>query len=302
MSFFFQWNTRAHAPWTRKHSPWISWKPWGSLLSSGPGQSSGQSQNIWRHKLSHDVIYTPSPWISRALFGSLPPSGPAGAQVSLKIYDVMSSGMMSATTPSPWISWVLSGSLSPSGPGRSSGQFSKYMTIQAQTKRHLYTLTMDFMGAFRLLAAIWTVPELRSVSKYMTSQAQAWCTATTHSLWISWTPSGSSPPSGPGQSSGPSQNMTSRAQTWRTQYTLTMDFKGAFRLLATIRTRPELRSVSKYDVTSSDMTSSKNTFSMNFMHKRLQAPHCQPDKPGTLVRLTTWRHELRQTTSAVIPI
>ncbi len=39
-----------------------------------------------------------------------------------------------------------------------------------------------------------------------------------------------------------------------------MDFMGAFILLGAIQTRPELRSVSKYDVTNSDMTSSVNTF------------------------------------------
>ncbi len=44
-----------------------------------------------------------------------------------------------------------------------------------------------------------------------------------------------------------------------------MDFMGAFRLLAGIRTRPELRSVSKYDVTSSGITHSDNTLTVNFM-------------------------------------
>jgi hypothetical protein len=36
--------------------------------------------------------------------------------------------------------------------------------------------------------------------------------------------------------------------------TLSMDFMGAFRLLAAIRTRPNLKSVLKYNLTSSDVT------------------------------------------------
>jgi hypothetical protein len=45
-----------------------------------------------------------------------------------------------------------------------------------------------------------------------------------------------------------------------------MDFTGAFRLLVTIRNRPELRSVSKYDVTSSDiMYSNQYTITMDLM-------------------------------------
>ncbi len=85
------------------------------------------------------------------------------------------------------------------------------------------------------LAAIRTRPELRSVSKYDGT----------------------------------------RAQTRRHQYTLTMDFMGAFRLLA--------GSVSKYDLTSSDMTSSIHL--LNGFHRSIQALHPQPKQAGSQVSL-----------------
>jgi hypothetical protein len=252
-------------------------------------------------------------------------------------YDVMSSGRMSTKTLSPWTSWALSGSLSPSGPGQSSGQSQNIWRPKLRHDINDNTLTMDFMGAFRLLAAIRARPELRSVSKYSiwrhklrhdvndntltmdfmvafrlfaairarlelrsvsiytTSQAEAWCQQQ-HTLTMDFMHGrfqGYSPPSRLIRSSGQSQNVTSQAQTWRHRYSLTMDFMGAFRLLAAIRTRselrspciswvpsgirtrPELSSVSKYDVTSWDMMSS--------IHDRLQAPCRHQDQPRAQV-------------------
>ncbi len=185
------------------------------------------------------------------------------------------------------------------------------------------------MGAFRLLAAIRTRPELRSV--------KIWCNELRHNViyttspWTSWALSGSSPPSRPGRSSGQSQNMTSWAQEKRHLNTLTMDFMGAFRLFAAIRARLDLRSDSKHDVTSFDMMSSIRFLIGHFygdfwllaaiqnrselravskcyvtssdmmssihphhgLHGRLQAPPHHPHHTRAQVSLQIWRHKLR---------
>ncbi len=233
-------------------SPWTSWEPSGSSSPSGPGRSSGQSQNmtswaqtwcqrqhfhqglhgrfqaprrhpdqagaqgslkIWRHELRHDVSDNTLTMDFHGRFqATRGHPDQAGTQVSLKIYYVTSSGMMSMTTPSPWTSWALSGSSSPSGPGQSSGQ-SQNMTSWAQTWCQWQHSHHGLHGRFQ---APRRHPDL--------ARAQVRLTTWRHELrndfinppscgLNAWAPSGSSMPSGPCQSSGKSQNMTSRAQT-----------------------------------------------------------------------------------------
>jgi hypothetical protein len=96
-----------------------------------------------------------------------------------------------------------------------------------------------------------------SLKIYDITSSGMWCTAITHSPWISWVPLGSLPPSGPGERAQVSLKIWCHKLRYDvSDNTLTMDFMGAFRLFAAIRTKPGLRSVSKYDFTSSDMTSS----------------------------------------------
>jgi hypothetical protein len=143
---------------------------------------------------------------------------------------------------------------------------------------------MDFLGTFRLLVAIRARPELRSVLKIYddTGSDKTSSIHPHHGFHGSLQAPRRHLDRAGAQVSLKIYDVTSSGMM-HSDNTLTVDFMDAFRLLAAIRTRPELRSVSKYDVTSSDMTYSIHPH--HGFQGRLQAPRHHPDQARAQVSL-----------------